>query len=106
MLAAAGGGGGASSGFFSDTGIGGGANYGTSINGGNGTSSHGGTSGNNYIAYLYNGIAFKGANDADGGTMGAASGMTSVCFTSFNNNDYGLGGVLGNGNSGAVFINY
>ena len=72
---------------------------------GNGNSSNGGSSGNNYIIYLYNGVAFKGAN-SNGGVAGAASGMTSVCFTSFNNGGYGTGGYYGNGNSGAVFINY
>jgi len=104
LLAAAGGGGGGSSDGNSD-GVGGGAAYGTTINGTNGTWNNGGSGGNNYIAYLYSGIAFKGANYA-GGVAGPISGMTSVSFTSFNNGQYGWGGYYGNGNSGAVFINY
>ena len=106
MLAAAGGGGGGSSNGTTN-GNGGGATYGTTIAGGNGTGSAGGTSGNNYILYLYNALAFKGANSAAGGSMGPVTGMTSVCFSSFNNGSYGMGGYYGtNGNSGAIFINY
>ncbi len=107
ILGAAGGGGGGASNGTSD-GNGGGQAYGLNINGGNGTSSAGGSSGNNYVNYLWNSLAFVGKN-----TVAAAiniSGISARYFTSLfnsnNNQNYGFGGRFGSGVRGVVIVEW
>lgn len=107
ILGAAGGGGGGASNGTSD-GNGGGQAYGLNINGGNGTSTAGGSSGNNYVNYLWNSLAFVGKN-----TVAAAiniSGISARYFTSLfnsnNNQNYGFGGRFGNGVRGVVIVEW
>jgi hypothetical protein len=107
VLGGAGGGGGSGRPGSTANGNGGGFAYGLTLNGGDGTTGGGGASGNNYVEYLANSLAFIGKNSV-GGTINQA-GVSARYFTSLYNGgtNYGFGGNLGgNGIRGVVIVEW